>query len=128
MAEIRSPPPDITANVITVQQELSFYTTENDLKNMFSSFGVVRDARLIVDPKTKRRKGFGFVTFKTKIEAQKAVKALDARVWYRAFDEYEGIEVAWNKVKLTEFLQSPQDLQRLYNEVHLLKTLKHKNI
>ncbi|GAB2210260.1 hypothetical protein Droror1_Dr00015523 [Drosera rotundifolia] len=47
---------------------------------------------------------------------------------YRAFDEYEGIEVAWNKVKLTEFLQSPQDLERLYNEVHLLKTLKHKNI
>lgn len=47
---------------------------------------------------------------------------------YRAFDEYEGIEVAWNQVKVCDFLQSPQDLERLYYEIHLLKTLKHKNI
>ncbi|GAB2210898.1 hypothetical protein Droror1_Dr00016186 [Drosera rotundifolia] len=43
------------------------------------------------------------------------------------FDFFQ-IFVTWNKVKLTEFLQSPQDLETLYNEVHLLKTLKHKNI
>ncbi|KAF8392424.1 hypothetical protein HHK36_022766 [Tetracentron sinense] len=48
--------------------------------------------------------------------------------FYRAFDEYEGIEVAWNQVKLYDFLQSPEDLERLYCEIHLLKTLKHKNI
>ncbi|KAF8388059.1 hypothetical protein HHK36_026725 [Tetracentron sinense] len=47
---------------------------------------------------------------------------------YRAFDEYEGIEVAWNQVKLYDFLRSPEDLERLYCEIHLLKTLKHKNI
>ncbi|KAJ8440180.1 hypothetical protein Cgig2_003505 [Carnegiea gigantea] len=47
---------------------------------------------------------------------------------YRAFDEYEGIEVAWNQVKLYDFLQSPDDLERLYCEIHLLKTLKHRNI
>ncbi|XP_043698225.1 probable serine/threonine-protein kinase WNK9 [Telopea speciosissima] len=47
---------------------------------------------------------------------------------YRAFDEYEGIEVAWNQVKLYDFMQSPEDLERLYCEIHLLKTLKHKNI
>ena len=47
---------------------------------------------------------------------------------YKAFDEYEGIEVAWNQVKLYDFLQSPEDLERLYSEIHLLKTLKHKNI
>ncbi|GER25082.1 kinase [Striga asiatica] len=47
---------------------------------------------------------------------------------YRAFDEYEGIEVAWNQVKLYDFLQSPEDLERLYCEIHLLKTLKHANI
>ncbi|XP_041019748.1 probable serine/threonine-protein kinase WNK9 isoform X2 [Juglans microcarpa x Juglans regia] len=45
-----------------------------------------------------------------------------------AFDEYEGIEVAWNQVKLYDFLQSPEDLERLYCEIHLLKTLKHNNI
>ncbi|KAG0568475.1 hypothetical protein KC19_6G021800 [Ceratodon purpureus] len=47
---------------------------------------------------------------------------------YRAFDEVEGIEVAWNQVKVQDVLQSPEDLERLYSEVHLLKTLKHKNI
>ncbi|KAH6838039.1 with no lysine kinase 1 [Perilla frutescens var. hirtella] len=47
---------------------------------------------------------------------------------YRGFDEYEGIEVAWNQVKLYDFLQSPEDLERLYCEIHLLKTLKHQNI
>ncbi|KAL5541574.1 hypothetical protein UlMin_009284 [Ulmus minor] len=47
---------------------------------------------------------------------------------YRAFDEYEGIEVAWNQVKINDFLQNPHDLERLYSEIHLLKTLNHKNI
>lgn len=47
---------------------------------------------------------------------------------YRGFDEYEGIEIAWNQVKLYDFLQSPEDLERLYSEIHLLKTLKHSNI
>ncbi|XVF63119.1 hypothetical protein PTKIN_Ptkin09bG0063200 [Pterospermum kingtungense] len=47
---------------------------------------------------------------------------------YRAFDEYEGIEVAWNQVKLHDLLQSSEDLERLYCEIHLLKTLKHENI
>ncbi|KAH9614632.1 hypothetical protein KSS87_003816 [Heliosperma pusillum] len=51
-----------------------------------------------------------------------------SKIVYRAFDEFEGIEVAWNQVKLYDFLQSPDDLERLYCEIHLLKTLKHKNI
>lgn len=47
---------------------------------------------------------------------------------YRAFDELEGIEVAWNQIKVTDVLRNSEDLERLYSEVHLLKTLKHKNI
>ncbi|CAJ1974941.1 unnamed protein product [Sphenostylis stenocarpa] len=47
---------------------------------------------------------------------------------YRAFDELEGIEVAWNQIKLTDLLRNSEDFERLYSEVHLLKTLKHKNI
>lgn len=47
---------------------------------------------------------------------------------YRAFDELEGMEVAWNQVKVQDVLQRSEDLERLYSEVHLLKTLKHKNI
>lgn len=48
---------------------------------------------------------------------------------YRAFDEVLGMEVAWNQVSLNnDMFQSPQELQRLYSEVHLLKTLNHESI
>ena len=47
---------------------------------------------------------------------------------YKAFDEVDGIEVAWNQVKVQDVFQSEEELERLYSEVHLLKTLKHKNI
>ncbi|KAK2650028.1 hypothetical protein Ddye_017517 [Dipteronia dyeriana] len=47
---------------------------------------------------------------------------------YRAFDEVDGIEVAWSLVKIDDVLQSPDDLEKLYSEVHLLKSLKHENI
>ncbi|KAE8688961.1 putative serine/threonine-protein kinase WNK1 [Hibiscus syriacus] len=47
---------------------------------------------------------------------------------YKAFDELEGIEVAWNQVKVTDLLRHSEDLENLYSEVHLLKTLKHKNV
>ncbi|KAK8556542.1 hypothetical protein V6N13_064565 [Hibiscus sabdariffa] len=47
---------------------------------------------------------------------------------YRAFDEALGIEVAWNQVKLNDVFRSPDELQRLYSEVHLLKNLNHDSI
>ncbi|XP_058085220.1 probable serine/threonine-protein kinase WNK6 [Magnolia sinica] len=47
---------------------------------------------------------------------------------YKAFDEVDGIEVAWNQVNVDDVLQSPENLERLYSEVHLLKSLKHENI
>ncbi|XP_077227016.1 with no lysine (K) kinase 3 isoform X2 [Tasmannia lanceolata] len=47
---------------------------------------------------------------------------------YKAFDEFEGIEVAWNQVKVVDVLQRSDDLERLYSEVHLLQTLNHRNI
>ncbi|KAK4486551.1 hypothetical protein RD792_009236, partial [Penstemon davidsonii] len=47
---------------------------------------------------------------------------------YKGFDEIDGIEVAWNQVSIEDALQSPEHLQRLYSEVHLLRTLKHENI
>ncbi|GAB2279038.1 hypothetical protein Dimus_013700 [Dionaea muscipula] len=63
--------------------KLSFYTTDEDLVTLCSPFGVVKGARLIMDPKTRRHRGYGFVTFEKEIEAQKAVKALNGRVHMR---------------------------------------------
>lgn len=47
---------------------------------------------------------------------------------YKAFDEVLGMEVAWNQVKLNDIFGSPEELQRLYCEVHLLKNLNHDSI
>ncbi|XP_052177084.1 probable serine/threonine-protein kinase WNK11 [Diospyros lotus] len=47
---------------------------------------------------------------------------------YRAFDQEEGIEVAWNQVKLRSFCEDQAMIDRLYSEVRLLRTLKNKNI
>ncbi|XVF68711.1 hypothetical protein PTKIN_Ptkin11bG0023400 [Pterospermum kingtungense] len=58
---------------------LSCFTTLHDVKTLFSQFGVVKEAKLIRDPKTQRSKGFGFVTFETESEAQKAMKAMTGR-------------------------------------------------
>ncbi|CAM8891390.1 unnamed protein product [Rhodiola kirilowii] len=40
---------------------------------------------------------------------------------YRAFDQEEGIEVAWNQVKLGKLSDDSGDLRRVYSEVKLLK-------
>mmetsp|Transcript_1599 Transcript_1599/g.4890 ORF Transcript_1599/g.4890 Transcript_1599/m.4890 type:complete len:826 (+) Transcript_1599:75-2552(+) len=45
---------------------------------------------------------------------------------YRAFDEEEGMDVAWNQVKVTGL--PPEEKQRLMHEVEILKKLDHKNI
>ncbi|KAL1189510.1 putative serine/threonine-protein kinase WNK10 [Cardamine amara subsp. amara] len=47
---------------------------------------------------------------------------------YKAFDQVQGIEVAWNLMSIEDVLQMPGQLERLYSEVHLLKALKHDNI
>ncbi|KAI4306180.1 hypothetical protein L6164_029481 [Bauhinia variegata] len=47
---------------------------------------------------------------------------------YRAFDQEEGIEVAWNQVKLKNFTNDPAMVDRLYSEVRLLRSLTNENI
>ncbi|XP_050367706.1 organelle RRM domain-containing protein 6, chloroplastic [Argentina anserina] len=59
---------------------LSFYTTQDKLRQMFSPFGAVTEARLVIDRETRRPKGFGFVTYESEAEAQKALKVMDGRM------------------------------------------------
>ncbi|XP_020396225.1 uncharacterized protein [Zea mays] len=59
---------------------LSFYTTEEEFKDIFSPFGTVEEARLMRDHQTGRMKGFGFVKYSSQAEAEKAVKAMDGKI------------------------------------------------
>ncbi|KAF5184306.1 Serine/threonine-protein kinase WNK1 [Thalictrum thalictroides] len=47
---------------------------------------------------------------------------------YRAFDQEEGIEVAWNQIKLRGFADNEVMLDRLFAEVGLLRSLNNDNI
>ncbi|KAF8397940.1 hypothetical protein HHK36_016866 [Tetracentron sinense] len=59
---------------------LSFYTTESALSEAFSQFGQVIEAKIIMDRVSDRSKGFGFVTFASEDEAQKAVTEMNGKV------------------------------------------------
>ncbi|XP_048571552.1 organelle RRM domain-containing protein 6, chloroplastic-like [Triticum urartu] len=59
---------------------LSFYTTEEEFKKVFSPFGAIEEVRLVRDNQTGRLKGFGFVRYSSQEEAQKAIKAMDGRI------------------------------------------------
>ncbi|KAK9126914.1 hypothetical protein Scep_015760 [Stephania cephalantha] len=58
---------------------LSCYSTNKELKELFAPFGEVKEARLVIDGRTRRPKGFGFVTYESEIDAQRALKAMDGR-------------------------------------------------
>ena len=56
---------------------LSYNTTEADLRTEFSKHGEVTDVRMITDRDTGRSKGFGFVEMPNNEEARAAMTALD---------------------------------------------------
>lgn len=56
---------------------LEYSITEDDLKELFSSFGVVDSAIVIKDKQTRQSKGFGFVEMPSEEEADAAVNSLN---------------------------------------------------
>ncbi|XP_073062948.1 organelle RRM domain-containing protein 2, mitochondrial-like [Primulina eburnea] len=58
---------------------LSRVTTDENLYNAFASFGRLREAKVIMDRATGRSKGFGFVTYETVEEAEKAREGMNAK-------------------------------------------------
>jgi RNA recognition motif-containing protein len=58
---------------------LSFDSTEGDLKGLFETYGVVDSAKVIVDQFTNRSRGFGFVEMQNREEGLKAIQELDSK-------------------------------------------------
>ena len=56
---------------------LSFHTTDESLKTLFSPFGNVTSAKVIMDRETGQSRGFGFVEMDVVAEAQAAMKSLN---------------------------------------------------
>lgn len=59
---------------------LSYNISEEQLRQLFSQAGEIKEVSLILDRETRRPKGFGFVEMMTQAEAEKAIQM---------FNEYE---------------------------------------
>jgi RNA recognition motif-containing protein len=58
---------------------LSYSTTEDDLRTLFAEAGTVTSVAIIKDRDTGQSKGFGFVEMGTQAEAQKAITQFNAK-------------------------------------------------
>ncbi|XP_023541373.1 glycine-rich RNA-binding protein 4, mitochondrial-like [Cucurbita pepo subsp. pepo] len=58
---------------------LSYGTDDHSLREAFTKYGEVVEARVILDRDTGRSRGFGFVTFVGNEEASSAIQALDGQ-------------------------------------------------
>jgi RNA recognition motif-containing protein len=60
-------------------RNLSRLTTEGEIQGLFNPFGTVRSVTIVMDAKTGKSKGFGFVEMPDAAEAAKAIKALNRK-------------------------------------------------
>jgi cold-inducible RNA-binding protein len=58
---------------------LSFNTTETQLRDAFSAHGVVAEVNLMMDRETGRPRGFGFITMSSDDEAQAAIRGMSGQ-------------------------------------------------
>ena len=58
---------------------LNYRLRDDDLKQIFSDFGEVVSAKVIMDRDSGRSKGFGFVEMSDEESAQKAIESLDGQ-------------------------------------------------
>ncbi|MBI2431249.1 MAG: RNA-binding protein [Candidatus Hydrogenedentes bacterium] len=56
---------------------LSYRSTEDELREAFEQYGEVSSSRIISDRETQRSRGFGFVEMPNDDEAKAAIRALD---------------------------------------------------
>lgn len=58
---------------------LSFHTTDEDLRKLFAEFGAVTSAKVITDRETGRSRGFGFVEMESEKESKEAMSKLNQK-------------------------------------------------
>ena len=75
--------------------KLSYDTVEQSLNDLFSQYGQVNSADIIIDRQTNKSKGFGFVEMADDEAAKKAIAELDGK-------EFEGQRLVVNVAKPRE--------------------------
>lgn len=78
---------------------LSFKTSEADLRDVFGQFGSVTDVYLASDRTTGRPRGFAFVTFSTDTESRAAAEKMNGT-------DLDGRQLTVNEAKPKEAMSS----------------------
>jgi RNA recognition motif-containing protein len=58
---------------------LSFHTTDEELRKLFAEYGTVTSAKVITDRDTGRSRGFGFVEMESEKDGNEAMKKLNQK-------------------------------------------------
>ena len=58
---------------------LPYRMVDEDLENLFKTYGEVSESRVVTDRDTRRSKGFGFVEMPNDAEGEEAIKQLDGK-------------------------------------------------
>ena len=74
---------------------LSYNTTEDGLRNLFTGFGSVASAKIILDRESGNSKGFGFIEMSSDEEANAAIAGTNGR-------DYDG-----RKLRVNEAMDKP---------------------
>eukprot|EP00850_Spirogloea_muscicola_P005417 SM000024S07879 [mRNA] locus=s24:905657:907686:- [translate_table: standard] len=89
---------------------LSTRVTERDLEDHFAREAKVIEARLVVDPRTKESRGFGFVTVSTIDEAERCMKYLNRSILEgRVITVERPLYKSTNEVKVEAVAQSVKE-------------------
>ena len=74
---------------------LTYNVNESDLETLFTQYGSVQSAQVIIDRDTNRSKGFGFVEMGSDAEAQAAIQGLNGH-------DHDGRNLTVNEAKPRE--------------------------
>jgi len=94
-------------------RNLQFDIKEKHLKQTFAKFGNILDVSVPLNPENNLNKGFGFVEFKTRDEARKAIEGMNAK-------QYKGRTVA------VDFALSKKKYNRKIDEIIEKNPIKQK--
>jgi RNA recognition motif-containing protein len=81
---------------------ISYYTTEEQLRDVFAQYGTVLSANIIYDRETQRSKGFGFVEMEDENAATAAISQLN------------GQEIDGRNLRVNEAIAKPRQQRNDY--------------
>ena len=101
----RGPPPNIRGMVSLKVDNLTYRTTPEELKRAFEKYGDVGDVYIPRDRFTRESRGFAFVRFYDKRDAEDAMDYLDGAL-------YDGREL---RVHMAKYDRPPQSSSNSYS-------------